>query len=348
MANENSNGPAPIIIKRVKKHAAAHHGGAWKVAYADFVTAMMAFFLLLWLLNATTEEQKLGISNYFAPASPSATKSGSGGPLGGLSLSVEGPMQSASSPVGVVVSIPRPAETEMEDAEETDDNPFSIPEEELLENGGLSEEELGERFAEIEEAEFAKAENALRQAIAETPELKGFSNNMVIDRTPEGMRIQIVDQTQVSMFPRGSSAMYQHTKALMEQVAKVIGNLPNRIAITGHTDATKYANPDGYGNWELSTDRANASRRALLDMGLPARRIALVMGKSDREPLIKDNPKDPRNRRIGIVLLHETYKPPKKPAKQQADANKEPAKEHTGADHKPVERNTDTGRNTGK
>jgi chemotaxis protein MotB len=322
--------PAPIIIKKIKKHAGGHHGGAWKVAYADFVTAMMAFFLLLWLLNATTEEQKMGISNYFAPASPSATNSGSGKPLGGLTLSVEGAMQSSSSPVGVVVSIPRPKETELDDDEETDDNPFKIPEEELLTFDGLGEEELSERFAEIEEAEFAKAEKALRQAIAETPELEGFANNVVIDRTPEGMRIQIVDQTQVSMFPRGSSAMYKHTQALMDQVAKVIGNLPNRIAITGHTDATKYANPDGYGNWELSADRANASRRALLDMGLPARRIALVMGKSDREPLIKDNPKDPRNRRIGIVLLHETYTPPKnqpkKPAKQQAEADSNPDK----------------------
>ncbi len=327
MADAAGNLPAPIIIKKGKKHHAAHHGGAWKVAYADFVTAMMAFFLLLWLLNATTEEQKQGISNYFAPASPSATKSGSGAPLGGLTLSVEGAMQSATSPVGVVLSIPRPAKPDEElDEEDTDDNPFKIPEEELLANSGLSEEELRERFAEIEEGEFAKAEKALRQAIKESPELEGFANNLVIDRTPEGMRIQIVDQTQISMFPRGSSAMYRHTKALMEQVSKVIGKLPNRIAITGHTDATKYANPDGYGNWELSADRANASRRALLDMGLPARRIALVMGKSDREPLIKDNPKDPRNRRIGIVLLHETYRPPKKPAKQQADTDENPNK----------------------
>ena len=322
--NAAGNVPVPIIIKKIKKHGGGHHGGAWKVAYADFVTAMMAFFLLLWLLNATTEEQKQGISNYFAPASPSATNSGSGGPLGGMTLSVEGAMQSATSPIGVVLSIPRPAKPDEEQEEDTDENPFKIPEEELLANGGLSEEELRERFAEIEEGEFTKAENALRQAIKEAPELEGFANNLVIDRTPEGMRIQIVDQTQVSMFPRGSSAMYRHTKALMEQVAKVIGNLPNRIAITGHTDATKYANSDGYGNWELSTDRANASRRALLDMGLPARRIALVMGKSDREPLIKDNPRDPRNRRIGIVLLHETYRPPKKPVKQQADSDKNP------------------------
>jgi chemotaxis protein MotB len=314
---------APIIIKRVKKgHGGGHHGGAWKVAYADFVTAMMAFFLLLWLLNATTEEQKMGISNYFAPASPSATKSGSGGPLGGMTLTADGAMQNATSPAGVVVAIPRPPQDEQEE-EATEENPFAIPYEEELE--GLSGEEAIKRLAEIEEAEFQNAETAMRQAIAETPELQGFARNVMIDRTPEGLRIQIVDQSQVSMFPRGSSAMFQHTRALMAQVAKVIGNLPNRIAISGHTDATRYANPDGYSNWELSADRANASRRALVDMGLPAERIALVLGKADTEPLIKSNPKDPRNRRIGIVLLHETYKP-----KRKEQADEKPAPKATG------------------
>ncbi len=315
---------APIIIKRGKKgHGGGHHGGAWKVAYADFVTAMMAFFLLLWLLNATTEEQKMGISNYFAPASPSATKSGSGGPLGGTSLTVDGAMQNATSPTGVVVSIPKPPQREDEEEESDIDKEFAIPYQEQLE--GLSDEEAIERLAEIEEAEFQKAETAMRRAMAETPELQGFANNLVIDRTPEGLRIQIVDQSQVSMFPRGSSAMFQHTRALMAQVAKVVGNLPNRIAISGHTDATKFANPDGYSNWELSADRANASRRALVELGLPAERIALVLGKADTEPLIKSNPKDPRNRRIGIVLLHETYKP-----KRKEQADEKPAPKATG------------------
>ena len=219
-----------------------------------------------------------------------------------------------------MVSIPRPPQ---EEEEESEDNPFAIPYEEELE--GLSDEEAIKRLAELEEAEFQKAEKAMRQAMVETPELRGFANNLMVDRTPEGLRIQIVDQSQISMFPRGSSAMFQHTRALMAQVAKVVGNLPNRIAISGHTDATKFANPDGYSNWELSADRANASRRALVDMGLPAERIALVLGKADTEPLIKSNPKDPRNRRIGIVLLHETYKP-----KRGQKADEKPVPKHAG------------------
>jgi chemotaxis protein MotB len=291
---------APIIVKKVVKAGDAHHGGAWKVAYADFVTAMMAFFLLLWLLNATTEEQKRGISDYFAPANTAKTTSGAGSVLGGLTLSREGAMRSMSSPPAVSVPLPSfsgdlGANRESEE-EDRNAGPKDLEQEEL-------DELLAEREAEREQDEFAKAEERLRQAIQEIPDLRQLAENLIIDMTPEGMRIQIVDQEQLAMFPLGSSQMYDHTSHLMALVAKVIEKLPNEISISGHTDATPFASSNDYGNWELSTDRANASRRMLIESGLDPERVATVIGKADKEHLLADEPTSPRNRRISIVLL---------------------------------------------
>ena len=298
---------APIIIKKVKKGGhGGHHGGAWKVAYADFVTAMMAFFLLLWLLNATTEEQRVGISNYFAPGSVTKTASGAGGVLGGLSMNSEGPMRSSSSPVSVQIQLPPASEQGSEEA--GDAEATSIEEAEMatrtLEDEEITERQKEEIVREREEQEFAKAEEELRQAIESVPELSQLADNLIIDRTPEGMRIQIVDQDRLSMFPSGSAVMHEYTRHLLYKVAEVVRRMDNRIAISGHTDATPYADHSGYSNWELSTDRANASRRVLLEAGLPEDRIARVAGRAEKDPLISEDPFDPRNRRISIVLLH--------------------------------------------
>ncbi len=287
----SSNQPPPII-KRVKKgHHDAHHGGAWKIAYADFVTAMMAFFLLLWLLNVATEDQKKGIANYFAPINVSKSKSGSGGVLGGRNLNEPGPMRTSTSSVTVAVPLPPVPPTEqVNDAEDM---------------RSVDEETIEEMIREREEEQFAEAELALRQAIQEVPEMRQLADNLLIDKTPEGLRIQLVDQERLAMFPLGSDAMFEHTRTLLALVAEVVDRMSNKIAVTGHTDATPYATQSGYSNWELSTDRANSSRRALVDHGLPANRIARVAGLADREPLIADDPSDPRNRRISIVLLRE-------------------------------------------
>ncbi len=266
---------APIIIKKVKKVApAGHHGGAWKVAYADFVTAMMAFFLLLWLLNVTTDEQKRGIADYFSPASLARQTSGSGGVLGGTTLSAEGAMDEESVTKG-------------------------------HEEGALDEEQLEDLLAKREEEQFAATEEALRQAIESVPELQALAENLLIDQTPEGMRIQIVDQAKKSMFPIGRAEMYDHTEKLLSLVADAIAQLPQKIAIKGHTDATPYVTDNGYSNWELSTDRANSSRRALVRAGLPSERIDSVAGRADQEPLRPDRPFDPQNRRISVILLRE-------------------------------------------
>jgi len=296
---KQEGGAQPIIIKRIKKGGGhGHHGGAWKVAYADFVTAMMAFFLLLWLLNATTEEQKRGISNYFAPIAIAVTQeSGSDGVLAGQSPGEKGVQASPTSQMTVfqLTGIKDP---------EGQDNP---PEVKDADSGPeISKDQVAKKMEEIEQKSFQKAEEQLKKAIEEQTELKNLADNLVIDRVPEGLRIQLVDQAKVEMFTSGSAIPLDHTVALLKKVADVIKTMPNRISISGHTDAIPFGNRANYGNWELSADRANASRRILTDAGFPIKNVMRVEGKAETDPFNKDNPNAPTNRRISIVLLKES------------------------------------------
>ena len=291
------NAPQPIIVKKVIQ-AAGHHGGAWKVAYADFVTAMMAFFLLLWLLNVTTDEQKKGIADYFAPQTVSRSDSGSGGILGGTTISSIGAKTDDGASPKVIVEMAPP--------------PQRKPTNEQVDGGGegreraMSDEELEKKLAEKEQKAFRQAEEMLRQAIQDTPEIADLAKNLIVDNTPEGLRIQLVDQDRQSMFPAGSADLLPVTKTLLSKISQVVSKLPNKISITGHTDSTPYRNGvAGYGNWELSTDRANASRRGLIENGLEVARVAYVTGKADKEPLVPEDPSLPSNRRISIVLLRD-------------------------------------------
>ena len=276
----------PIIIKKVKKGGHGHHGGAWKVAYADFVTAMMAFFLLLWLLNAVTQDQLEGIANYFAPISVSQDTSGAGDILGGKTVLEEGAMKNVTARASVSVDLPPPKagdgggeETVEESAEDSSG---------AEEDQELKESEAQKLLERKEQEQFEKAEEELRETIQGIPGLERLADSLLIENTPEGLRIQIIDQERFTMFPLGSSDMYGHTKKMLEQVAKVIVNLPNKIAVTGHTDATPYAKSSRYSNWELSTDRALASRRALVEYGLDAGRITRVVGKAAGDPLVPE------------------------------------------------------------
>ena len=278
-----------IIIKKVKKSHAGHHGGSWKVAYADFVTAMMAFFLLLWLLNSVTEEQMTGIADYFSPTAASRSQSGAGGILGGQSMLSPGAMKSPRSAAGVTVSL-----MPLDNAEEPDRE--GVPSDAKIANAETVRKAL-------EQQDFKKAQKALRTAIEGSPELRKFSKNLIVDMTPQGMRIQIADADKRSMFPTGSSEMYSYTHLLLQKIVQVIKPMPNDIAVIGHTDATPYRATSGYSNWELSSDRANASRRALIAEGLPAERIVRVVGKADQDPLVKTDPFSAQNRRISILLL---------------------------------------------
>ncbi|MBL8830848.1 MAG: OmpA family protein [Rhodospirillales bacterium] len=356
MADE-SNHPV-IIIKRGKKGHDGAHGGGWKVAYADFVTAMMAFFLLLWLLNATDQEKRQGIAQYFtAFDAVSRSTSGAGGVLGGVTL---GPGDLPNMTGGIVVGVPLAPTGEERDTEgpdfaekqgqaaasEDSENPqpnargasgigpgpsgreavgdrrpgnrpegalFSgnRPEGEQEANGvvvrqnNAFQQQMVAEMGKREEQSFQRAEADIRQAIQDVPELKPLAQNLLVDRTPEGLRIQLVDQERYSMFASGSAAPAEATRRLLATVAKIVQNLPNSVAIAGHTDAVPFPRGAQYTNWELSSDRANAARRAMIEAGLPQARIARVVGRADTEPLIADNPSDPRNRRISIILLRD-------------------------------------------
>ncbi|MEQ8356777.1 MAG: flagellar motor protein MotB [Kiloniellaceae bacterium] len=319
MAAAGNDDATVVIIKKIKKGGGGgHHGGAWKVAYADFVTAMMAFFLLLWLLNATTEEQKQGIADYFTPASAlspdsvSRSDSGSGGVMGGRSMTTDGALASDTAPIGITIALPvakddseRQDEAGLEDPTD-DDNSSQSPGKPPEDPSQADDAQQAERLAqELEQERFDEAEAELRQALESVPDLSDFSKNLVVDQTPEGLRIQIIDHEGRSMFASGSANMFQHTQRLLALVVDAIRKTDNPIAIKGHTDSTPFSNSDGYSNWELSTDRANSSRRALLSAGLPASRIASVVGRADQEHFIPDDPFSPRNRRISIVLLRQ-------------------------------------------
>jgi chemotaxis protein MotB len=307
-------GNGAVIIKKIKKGShGGHHGGAWKVAYADFVTAMMAFFLLLWLLNVTTDEQKKGIADYFDPSiATKSMTSGAGGLLGGIALGKPGSKTvDATAPA---ISVPIPTMRQPEEGEDGEEagSPGASPKEGesgFEKDRPLNKEQLDKQLAEREEKQFAKAEFDLRQAIQDVPDLRPLAENLIVDRTPEGLRIQLVDQEKSAMFPLGSSDMADNAKKLMGLVAEVVKKLPNKVSLAGHTDATPYSKGGNYGNWELSADRANASRRVLLQGGLGPERVAKVVGMADRDLMFPNEPTSPRNRRISIVLLRDAPPP---------------------------------------
>ena len=292
MAEDKSK--QPVIIKRVKKAEHAAHGGAWKIAYADFVTAMMAFFLLLWLLNSVTQEQLEGISNYFAPVSVSSTTSGAGDILGGATMTEEGVAQSTTSRDSVTIDLPPPKAGTGGDT--GDEESEATPGEKAAE----------EKRLQVEQGQFEKAKEELEQAIAGMPQLKQLAESLLIDNTPEGLRIQLIDKENVSMFPSGSAKMYLHTRRLLELVSKVILKMPQQISIAGHTDAQRFVSDTGYSNWELSADRANAARRELVHFKVPFERVSRVIGKAATELFLPDDPNNSKNRRLSIIMLRGT------------------------------------------
>ena len=282
---EDSNRPQIIIKKKKKGGHGAHHGGAWKVAYADFVTAMMAFFLLLWLISATTEEQKEGIADYFTPSTVTQSNSGSGMILSGRTMSEEGALVSDRAPVGINMSLPSPS------------GPANDRE----------VQDLAKELAEREQRDFEDAEEKLKAAVSAIPELAELADQVLVDYTPEGMRIQLVDARETAMFKLGSSEPKERTRELLKLVAQTIQDLPNKVAVKGHTDATPFTSRDDYSNWELSADRANASRRVLEEAGLGDERIGQVVGRAAQDPLLPEDPENARNRRISIVLLNRDH-----------------------------------------
>jgi chemotaxis protein MotB len=281
--------PRPIIIKKIKKGGHAHHGGSWKVAFADFATAMMAFFLLMWLMEATTEEQRGAISQYFnnpsdvQGASPVPSPSPIQGP-GGASTSMiklGGGMELHHDPAPPApISPPTPG---TQTATRPDDD-------------GAQEEKLdNERLAALLEE--------LKKGIDERESLAKYKDQILLDVTPEGVRIQIIDHERRSMFPLGSARLENFSSDIIKELAHIISSVPNRISISGHTDRKPYVAVN-YTNWELSADRANAARRALIGGGLPAEKIGRVVGLASSVLLDASAPESPVNRRISIVVMN--------------------------------------------
>lgn len=283
------NNERPIIVKKIKKGGHGHHGGAWKVAYADFVTAMMAFFLLMWLINTTTPEQKRGIADYFAPESVSRSESGTGALLGGTSAANDGAAGQGSLAVKTQL---RPPATE----DQSEINSRGKDNEDASASSGRSN---------AQNAALEQAAARLRQAMQDKPDLAELSKHVLIDDTPEGVRIQLVDQDGRSMFEPGKADPKPYAQRLLQEVAKTVSSLPNRISIAGHTDGDSFQGPGGYSNWDLSAARANSSLKVLLDAGMTQDHVAEVAGKAGSDPLYPDNPYASANRRISIVLLRE-------------------------------------------
>jgi chemotaxis protein MotB len=316
---------ASIIIKKIKKGGhAGHHGGAWKVAYADFVTAMMAFFLLLWLLQATAQSQKEGIAEYFTPTTGIRDAAGIGF-KGGKTNTIEGVKMSETSPPSILVGrMPQGPTAQNSDhqapLESTQDS--SLYEKggqnsHMPEKGGrdTKSQQVKPESAETQETEtpndahvFEKAESDLRKAIEEDPNFHDFKDNIIVEQTPEGLKIDIIDDDKTPMFEARSAQLTQGGEKMLRLMADIIRQMPNRISITGHTEATNYADPSGlYTNWELTADRANAARRFLMTTNMEPTRVAKVTGRADQELLDLKQPTSSRNRRVTIILLRNSY-----------------------------------------
>jgi chemotaxis protein MotB len=305
MAGDNA-----VIVKRIKKSGhGAHHGGAWKVAYADFVTAMMAFFLLMWLINTTTPEQKRGIADYFAPQSIAQTLSGSGGVLGGKVMGEESARAGGAASVFQKNSPSSPtSKSESTQAQKSQGGATDSQDQ------ASNAQNADRSTSSSQDGEFAHAAEAIHQAINDNPDLAALSKQVITEQTPEGLRIQLVDQDGRPMFQQGTSEPMPYTRRLLAEVGKIIDRLPNRVSISGHTEAKPFTGPNGETNWELSAARANAGRALLAAGGLNADRIYEVAGKAGSEPLLPDDPNGSANRRLSITLLREA--PPVPPGHQ--------------------------------
>jgi chemotaxis protein MotB len=270
----------PIIVKRVKKSAHGRHGGVWKIAYADFVTAMMAFFLLMWLLGSTTKADLQGIAEYFQTPLKVALLGGSG--AGEATSVIKGGGTDLVRAVGQQRGGDSASGRKIED--------LKAAEQELARREKLALKELKAR---------------IEGAIAASPTLSQFRNQLLIDITTEGLRIQIVDEQNRPMFAIGSAQLQPYTRDIVREIGKLLNEVPNRISLSGHTDATPYYGGEaGYSNWELSADRGNAVRRELLAGGMLETRIARVVGLSSSVLLDSQDPYNPINRRVSIIVMN--------------------------------------------
>ena len=276
---EFESGDKPIIVRRVKKVQRGHHGGAWKVAFADFATAMMAFFLVLWLLEATSEQEKAAISGYFSD--PTAFTEG-GSPyvidLGGG----------------------------LKDDQYSGESNVETPDTKIQDKGiVLTEDTVQDLAAQIESRKFQELKKTLETRIEQDPKLRKYRDQIIMDVTKDGLQIQIVDAKSRPMFDSGSDEIKPYMNEILHALAGTISSVPNGLSITGHTDAEAFTERSDYSNWELSADRANAARRALLKNGVGEKQMAQVVGLASSMLYDKNDPNNPINRRISILVMSE-------------------------------------------
>ena len=290
-APHGSNQPPKIIYKKVyiEGHG-GHHGGAWKVAYADFVTAMMAFFLLMWLLGATSEKQRKGIADYFTPTlfQMREKSAGSNGMFGGASIIDKDNYPHKATQTGSkALTVPVGADGGKDVG--------SGPQGTLKAREAIQAEDR-KRFASLRQRVTAQ--------IAKTPKLSRLSSHIRFVPTHDGLRIDLVDDANYSMFALGTTALEPEASDLIGMIARSTAALPNPLMIRGHTDGVPYGDPRAMNNWMLSSGRAEATRRRLAAGGLEEKRFERIEGVADREPMVANNPVDPRNRRVAITLLY--------------------------------------------
>jgi len=299
--------PAPVIV--IKKiiddgHGGAH-GGAWKIALADMMTAMMAFFLLMWLLGASNADQRKSIADYFKPTSQSLVAigqlAGSNGILGGRSIIDPDGFPFAAKQTALLERLTPRSEggpNPSTDPGQENENPYSDPDK-------LTPEQKKEVAAAKEKADFEKLEKEIEQKLSENKKLQDLKDQVSVTRDKQGLRIEIIDKADFAMFPSGSMSMQGKASNLIAEIAASLADMPNKVAIRGHTDSVPFQSKEGRNNWSLSAERAEATRQILEKNGIKESRFARIEGVADTDPFNPKDPRDPRNRRMSITVLYQ-------------------------------------------
>ncbi|HEY0563444.1 MAG TPA: flagellar motor protein MotB [Methylophilus sp.] len=273
---------APIIVKKIKKSGGGHHGGAWKIAYADFVTAMMAFFLLMWLLGSSSKSQLEGVSEYFKMPLKVALM---GGPAIGASDTL------LKNTGGKDITL-KQGQVKLVDGPKGKEKKVTV-------------EEAKEALKKAEQVKLEQLKQKIELAIEQSETMSKFKNQLLLDITSEGLRVQIIDEQNRPMFESSKAELQPYAKEILHEIGKMLNGVENKISLSGHTDAAPYPSGDrGYSNWELSSDRANSSRRELISGGMDETKLLRVVGLASATLFDKDNPFNSANRRISIIVMN--------------------------------------------
>jgi chemotaxis protein MotB len=293
---------APIIVKKIAAGHGGAHGGAWKIALADMMTAMMAFFLLMWILGATNDSQRKSVADYFKPSSQSqitmGALAGSNGILGGRSI-----IDPDGFPYTAKQTAPMERLTPRSEGGPTENDPSPNSEDARENDAKTQNQSEGQGGSQAQDsASFDQLEKEVKEQLAANPALEQLKSQVQFVRDKEGLRIEVIDKADFSMFPLGTTKLQPKAQALLGEIAKSLEAMPNKISVRGHTDSVGFANKEGKNNWSLSADRAETTRSALEKNGIKPERFVQIEGVADTAPFNPNDPKDPRNRRISITV----------------------------------------------